>query len=66
MFAFAARLSFEIGGDGFIAIDAKTELIEHYQRAYGFERLGHSQRMILTTGAAARLIDQYGGRTSHE
>ena len=66
LFAFAAQLSFAIGGEGFIAIDAKTELIEHFQRVYGFERLGHSQRMILTTGAAARLIGQYGGRPSHE
>jgi hypothetical protein len=31
LFAFAAQLSFAIGGEGFIAIDAKTELIEHYQ-----------------------------------
>ena len=32
LFAFAAQLSFEIGGEGFIAIDARTELIEHYPR----------------------------------
>jgi hypothetical protein len=66
LLAFAAQLSFAIGGEGFIAIDAKNELIEHYQRVYGFERLGHSQRMILTTGAAARLISRYGGRPPHE
>jgi hypothetical protein len=47
-------------------IDAKSELVEHYQRVYGFARLGNSQRMILTTGAAARLIDQYGGRRPNE
>jgi len=34
LFAFAARLSIEIGGEGFIAIDAKTELIEHYQLSF--------------------------------
>jgi hypothetical protein len=65
LFAFAVQLSFELGGDRFIAIDAKTELLEHYQLTYGFERLGHSQRMILTTGAAARLIGRYGGRSPH-
>ncbi len=43
-------------GEGGNAIDAKTELMEHYRLAYGFEKLGHRQRMILTTGAAARLI----------
>ncbi len=62
LLAFAAQLSFNIGGDGFIAIVAKTELIEHYQRVYGFERVAQSQRMILTTVAAARLIAQYRGR----
>jgi hypothetical protein len=66
LFAFAAQISFAIGGEGFIAIEAKTELIAHYQRAYGFERVGHSQRMILTTEAASRLIVQYGGRPPHE
>ena len=53
-------------GEGGNAIDAKTELMEHYRLAYGFEKLGHSQRMILTTGAAARLIGTYGGRPAHE
>jgi hypothetical protein len=64
-FAFAVQLSFAIGAEGFIAIDAKSELIEHYRRVYGFERVGKSQRMILTTGAAARLIEQYGGRRTN-
>lgn len=66
LLAFAAQLSFGIGGEGFIAIVAKTELIEHYQRVFGFERVAQSQRMILTTGAAARLIAQYTGRQTHE
>lgn len=66
LLAFAAQLSFQLGGDGFIAIDAKTELVEHYERVYGFKRIGRSQRMILDTQDAARLIAQYGGRPSHE
>ncbi len=66
LFAFAAQLSFSIGGEGFIAIVSKTELIEHYQRVYGFERVAQSQRMILTTVGAARLIAQYSGRQTHE
>jgi hypothetical protein len=66
LFAFAAQLSFELGGAGFVAIDAKTELIEHYQRTYGFERVGKSQRMILGTVAAQRPISTYGGRPGHE
>lgn len=66
LFAFAAELSFAIGGEGFITIDAKTELIEHYRRVYGFERVGNSQRMFLDTEPAMALITQYGGRPSHE
>jgi hypothetical protein len=66
LFAFAARLSFELGGEGFISIDAKTGLMQHLRDHYGFVNVGHSQRMILTTGAAARLIEIYGGRPSHE
>ena len=62
LLAFAAQLSFVNGGEGFIAIDAKNELIEHYQQVYGFERLGKSQRLILATEAAARLIEKYVGR----
>jgi len=65
LFAFAAQLSFDLGGEGFVAIDAKSGLIEHYQRTYGFKRVGSSQRMILSTEAAARLISQYGGRPTH-
>lgn len=61
LFAFAARLSFAIGGAGFIVIDAKTELIDHFERVYGFERIGRSQRMILTTAGAVRLIARYEG-----
>ena len=60
LLAFAAELSFRIGGDGFLVIDAKSELLEHYERTYGFQRIGHSQRMVLATGAAARLIGEYG------
>ena len=66
LFAFAALLSFAIGGEGFLTIDAKTELIEHYRLNYGFERVGNSQRMILDSGPATVLITKFGGRPSHE
>jgi hypothetical protein len=66
LLAFAAELSFKIGGDGFLVLDAKTELLEHYERTYGFQRIGHSQRMVLATGAAVKLIGEYGGRSDHE
>lgn len=66
LLAFAAQLSFEIGAEGFIALNAKTELIDHYRETYGFERVGKSQRMLLGTRAAADLIKRYGGRPIHE
>jgi hypothetical protein len=64
LLAYAARLSFAIGRDGFISIDAKTNLIEHFQKDYGFQRIGQSQRMFLDSEAAAKLISQYEGGVS--
>ena len=66
LLAFAARLSFDLGGDGFILLVAKTELLEHSERTCGFERVGRHQRMILGTKASAELIATYGGRPTHE
>ena len=56
LLAFAALLSREIGGDGFVAMEAKTGLIEHYRDTYGFKRIGNSLRMFLDDLAAAKLI----------
>ncbi len=61
LLAYAAQLSFAIGGEGFIAIEAKTNLIEHFQKTYGFKRVGQSQRMFLDNEAAAHLISHYQG-----
>jgi len=62
LLAFAARLSFNLGNEGFLRLVAKTELIDHYVREYGFSRHGHSQIMILNSAAAARLISTFIGR----
>jgi len=56
--AYACRVSFQKGFDGFVAFDAKTKLIHHYQktlRAYHFS----GQRMIIPTDAAQVLIEKY-------
>ena len=66
LIAFAAQVSFEIGGEGFVAIVAKTKLVEHYVLAYGFQRVGKTQTMSLGTIAAANLIKIYGGRPIDE
>lgn len=60
LMAHAAHLSFELGFDGVIAFDAKTELIPHYERTLGASRLS-SQRMALDTRAARKLVEKYFG-----
>jgi hypothetical protein len=59
LLAFAAKLSFQLGNEGFVRLIAKTELIDHYVREYGFERFGRSPIMILGPDAAARLITTF-------
>ena len=56
--AFACKVSFDKGYQGFLAFDAKTALIKHYQEilhATHFRGL----RMFIETTAALRLISQY-------
>lgn len=56
--AFACKLSFQFGFDGFVGFTAKTRLIQHYINtlgAYHFD--GH--RMIIETHAAKLLVEKY-------
>ena len=56
--AYACKVSFQNGFDGYLSFTAKTKLIDHYIKtlqAYHFG--GHL--MIITTIAANRLIDKY-------
>lgn len=56
--AFACKVSFDMGYQGFLAFDAKTTLIKHYQetlQATYFRGL----RMFIDNMAAQRLISQY-------
>ncbi|HEY3369859.1 MAG TPA: hypothetical protein VGK10_03360 [Prolixibacteraceae bacterium] len=56
--AFACKLSFEKGFDGYLAFDAKTALIQHYHETlYATHFKG--TKMIIETPAARRLINQY-------
>jgi hypothetical protein len=59
LIAYAAQVSLEMGAEGFVALVAKTELIDHYRKTYGFQRVGNSHRMILGELAASRLIRTY-------
>lgn len=57
LIAFAARISYERGYLGIVTLDAKTKLIEHYQKKYGFEDVGYM--MILSGQASTNLIRKY-------
>jgi len=56
--AYACKLSFQKGFEGFVAFTAKSKLIKHYEDslgAYHFKK----QRMIIATEAAKRLVMKY-------
>lgn len=56
--AFACKLSFERGYGGFIAFDAKTALIKHYQESLNATHY-KGTKMFIETPAAIKLINQY-------
>ncbi len=56
--AFACKHSFQRGTDGFVAFDAKTKLIEHYEKTLDAVHF-RGQRMIIPTHSAQILIDKY-------
>ena len=56
--AFACKISVDKGYEGFLAFDAKTSLIKHYQESLWATHF-RGQRMYIQTNAALRLISQY-------
>ncbi|MBL0911214.1 MAG: hypothetical protein IBJ09_02490 [Bacteroidia bacterium] len=56
--AFACKVSFQRGAEGFVAFDSKTNLIRHYEKTLGAVHFG-GHRMIIDSIAATRLINQY-------
>jgi len=56
--AYACKVSWEKGYDGFVAFVSKTKLIRHYEETLGAHSIG-GQRMAIGTEAAAKLIKQY-------
>jgi len=58
LLAFACKLSFQRGGEGYVSFIAKTRLIEHYKQALGaIHVVGHL--MTITTEQALRLTGKY-------
>ena len=56
--AYACRLSFQKGFDGFIAFHSKSKLVDHYTKTLGAKHHG-GQLMIIDTDAAKKLVDKY-------
>jgi hypothetical protein len=56
--AFACKFSFDKGYEGYLAFDAKTVLVKHYQETL-FATHFRGTKMIIETPAANRLIKQY-------
>jgi hypothetical protein len=56
--AFACKISFEKGFDGFVAFDAKTNLINHYSKTLKAKLISGS-RMFIDTDAARYLVNTY-------
>ncbi|MBK9479512.1 MAG: hypothetical protein IPP56_16405 [Bacteroidetes bacterium] len=56
--AYACKVSVDKGYQGFLAFDAKTALIKHYQESL-YATHFRGLRMFIETNAALRLISQY-------
>ena len=56
--AYACKVSFQKGYDGFVAFTAKSQLIKHYEETLGTYHF-KNQRMIIDTNSARYLITKY-------
>lgn len=56
--AYACKLSFQYGFDGFVAFTSKTNLIEHYKKTLGAYHFG-SHKMIIPTEPSKLLVQKY-------
>lgn len=56
--AYACKVSFQKGFDGFVSFTAKSNLIEHYAETLGAIHF-KNQRMIIDTKAAMFLVSKY-------
>jgi hypothetical protein len=56
--AFACKVSFQRGFEGFVSFTAKTKLIQHYEKTLGAFHFGN-QLMILETKPSAFLVEKY-------
>jgi hypothetical protein len=59
MVAFACKMSFDLGFDGFVAFTAKTSLVDHYAGTIGAQLIYSNNRMGIFTQAAKFLVNSY-------
>ena len=58
LIAYAGRLAFQKGFDGFVSFHSKTKLIDHYEKTLGAYHFG-GHLMIINTNAAKVLVEKY-------
>ncbi len=56
--AYACKISFQKGFEGFVSFTAKTKLIDHYEKTLGAYHF-KNQRMIIDTQASKTLVEKY-------
>ncbi|MDH5603682.1 MAG: hypothetical protein OEY51_07075 [Cyclobacteriaceae bacterium] len=56
--AFACRIAFHRGFEGYVSFTSKTALIEHYKKTLGAVNV-RGQLMVINTEAALKLIEKY-------
>ena len=56
--AYACKVSFQNGFEGFVSFDSKTNLTEHYKKSLGANHFG-GQLMIIPTPISQNLVDKY-------
>lgn len=56
--AYACKLSFQLGFDGFVAFTAKTQLVQHYEETLGAFHFG-GHKMIIPTHSSKFLVEKY-------
>jgi hypothetical protein len=56
--AFACKIAFQRGFDGFVSFRSKTKLIEHYIQSLGAYHFG-GHLMVISTEAATKLVSKY-------
>lgn len=59
LFAFACKQSWDKGDFGYVAFNAKSNLVSHYENFLGAKRVGNSNQMIIEPKEALKLIKQY-------